>query len=552
MKKRLQCVLLAFLASFSVFINGNISESTSFLGKIADELDGVGIEGSIVCIAFYVLFYKRSELLKKFDAFAFVIAVIFSAFTICGISYSVCGSWQFVFDGEKQLLIAMITFAGYLLIYYFLLQLFFLWFEKKNFLNDIIGKNTFILFVKKNFYWIAFLVILILWLPYIIVNLPGSVPSDGFTQLRSFFGYGPKTNHHPWIVSVFFGAIMSVGRNISDNIGVLLLVIALCIIEAMCYAAVCNKIRKWNAPDWLLLLSLIFYAVVPPFGAYAQAVIKDSLFFAVFALYMAEYIDICISRLKLKKKICIKKIVFFTLISIAVCFCRNNGVYMVLPANILLMFLVAEKRKRYVLESLICILVIWYGYNNIFLPMSNVEPGSKREMLSVPFQQTARYIQYYPDEITEHERKAISKVLDYTTISNEYNPELSDPVKNTYNEEATPEDLQNYFKVWLEMFIKHPGIYLEAFLNNYYGYVYPFYNCNTMGTYQFYIKWSEEDHQGLNLYYWFGENIRSIMTEWSNCWRSIPILAQIVNPGTYTWVLIVLTGVLLKYRKYKS
>lgn len=120
---------------------------------------------------------------------------------------------------------------------------------------------------------------------------------------------------------------------------------------------------------------------------------------------------------------------------------------MVLPANIILIFLLTKKKKRYLAASLFCLIFVWIGYNNIFLPLSGVQPGSKREMLSVPFQQTARYINCYPDEVTQEEKNAIDKVLDYEHIADNYNPEASDQVKNTFNENATNEELKNYFRV---------------------------------------------------------------------------------------------------------
>ena len=93
-------------------------------------------------------------------------------------------------------------------------------------------------------------------------------------------------------------------------------------------------------------------------------------------------------------------------------------------------------------------------------------------MLSVPFQQTARYVRDYADEVTEEERDAIDRVLDSDTIGEVDDPNISDPVKKTFNEDADSEDLKAYFKVWFQMFLKHPVCYIEATLNNYYGYFY--------------------------------------------------------------------------------
>lgn len=263
------------------------------------------------------------------------------------------------------------------------------------------------------------------------------------------------------------------------------------------------------------------------------------------------YAEICLYKLKLKKNVCIKKIIIFTIISILVCLCRNNGFYMVLPANIILIFLLTK--KIYLAASLFCLIFVWIGYNNIFLSLSGVQPGSKREMLSVPFQQTARYINCYPDEVTQEEKNAIDKVLDYEHIADNYNPEVSDQVKNTFNENATNEELKNYFRVWLQLFFKHPGVYIQSFLANSYGYIYPFSNHDIVGTYQFYIRYEpqKDPEKGLNIFYIFDDSVRESIEGWSDLWRTAPGLSQILNSGTYTWILFVLIGILIKYRQWK-
>ena len=62
----------------------------------------------------------------------------------------------------------------------------------------------------------------------------------------------------------------------------------------------------------------------------------------------------------------------------------------------------------------------------------------------------------------------IRKVLDYDTIGKNYDPDLSDPVKNTYKQKD--EYLKDYFNIWFEMLKKHPTAYIQATLNGTYGY----------------------------------------------------------------------------------
>jgi hypothetical protein len=71
-------------------------------------------------------------------------------------------------------------------------------------------------------------------------------------------------------------------------------------------------------------------------------------------------------------------------------------------------------------------------------------------MFSVPFQQTAALVYHKEEVIEEEDKLIIGKILDYDGLKENYNPELSDPVKNTYNKYATDEDMKEYFGVWFK------------------------------------------------------------------------------------------------------
>lgn len=45
--------------------------------------------------------------------------------------------------------------------------------------------------------------------------------------------------------------------------------------------------------------------------------------------------------------------------------------------------------------------------------------------------------------------------------------------KDTTNPDMTADDLAAYFGAWLSMGLRHPGVYMDAWLNMIYGYFYP-------------------------------------------------------------------------------
>ena len=155
-------------------------------------------------------------------------------------------------------------------------------------------------------------------------------------------------------------------------------------------------------------------------------------------------------------KISKKEGILFLLTMLGVMMLRQNGMYVV-AFSLPVLLLEKDRRKRRKTALLFCgAIVLYLSYTHILFPALDITPGSRREMLSVPFQQTARYVRDYADEVTEEERDAIDRVLDYDTIGEVYDPNISDPVKKTFNEDADSEDLKAYFKVWFQMFLKHP------------------------------------------------------------------------------------------------
>ena len=108
----------------------------------------------------------------------------------------------------------------------------------------------------------------------------------------------------------------------------------------------------------------------------------------------------------------------------------------------------------------------------------DIEKGSIREALSLPIQQTARYVLERGDEVTEEEKAAISAVLDYDNLASDYYPMESDAVKDKFNPDADAQDVLNYLKTWLKQGLKHPFVYIKATVNQNYPLIYPFQEGN--------------------------------------------------------------------------
>ncbi len=168
------------------------------------------------------------------------------------------------------------------------------------------------------------------------------------------------------------------------------------------------------------------------------------------------------------------------------------------------------------------------GVQNLLLPALGIPSGSVAEALSVPFQQTARYVRDFPEDVTASEREAIAAVLDYDSLPELYDPDLSDPVKATYHGETG--DLVRYFGVWFRQFFRHPGVYFEATLANSCGFYYP--NARNL---VFYSDTRNYDrlifHEPEAL-----KPVKNRLFDYVALFESIPGLTLIGNAGFHTWL----------------
>lgn len=154
-----------------------------------------------------------------------------------------------------------------------------------------------------------------------------------------------------------------------------------------------------------------------------------------------------------------------------------------------------------------------------------VVPGSVREVLSVPFQQTARFMKLRSDEVSKEEFEIINQVLPASKLGRRYNPDNADYIKDKFKVESTKKDLIEYFKVWLAMGFRHPRIYIDATLANTYGYFYPFEVHNVLSSYPFYIKGAPLATGEFDFHYEFSQVGRDIMKTYTDIWKVYPILS---------------------------
>lgn len=488
-------VVLTFLSMSVFFLKLDIIKNSSLtasgrlsriIEKISKSINGYNVAYIPMFIAFYYLYSKWYFDGKKVNKVASILSIFFSIIMVFGYSYQKSNSWNLVFGGTIQLCKSIIVGFGYYSMFYITVKKLYEWLdyykEEKQYNKKISTILNFIF--EKHAFIMPFIIILLMWIPFIAFFYPGVVSPDGKDQIFQWYHLDDWTvdtvnllsedvyinNHHPVFHTAIVNIFMEIGELLgSYNKGIFLYTITQMLLFACVLSFVFLLMKKINTPYWGRIFSLLICILVSYFPLCAICCLKDTSSGIMMLFYMLLLFEMTIDPDKIKsKKYCF---ILFTVLLLNILF-RNDGVYkVIIPGIIFILF-----NKKYWKRMSILLVVPFILYQialNVLYPALKIPNGSIKEMLSVPFQQTARVVFIHgEDAFNDEEKEIIDKVLQYDTLKENYAPQLSDNVKETFRKESTKDDLKNYFKVWFINFFKYPSDYVQATLNNTYGYFY--------------------------------------------------------------------------------
>ena len=393
-------------------------------------------------------------------------------------------------------------------------------------------------FLEKHFLGIGFWVIILGWVPWIILNYPGSGCGDSVLQLQQFLGDARWSVHHPPLSTLIMGSLFVLGRWLVDaNFGFFLYCLFQTCVGAWVFSLSMKKLQKLGVPTKLCAVGILFFAFTPLWGTYAQWVEKDLLYAEITVLQAICMLDILV------KKQCEKKdALLLAGVSLVTVLLRNNGIYAVVPALFLLAVWLKGVSRRRAAVALLATVILYRGIMQGIFPAMGMGKNSIIDAFNVPFQQTARYVCEHEDEVTEYERAAIEGTFVSYDIMFGYTPLSADTIR-IY---CTGDNLDEYFKVWFQMFFKHPETYMAAFFNMGYGYLAP--------VSQYIEAWIQGEYYDymteIGLYHTFDTKYHAFLVQIWNKSMALPLIQYLSSPGLYTWVVLILLTVLIKKRKY--
>ncbi len=392
------------------------------------------------------------------------------------------------------------------------------------------------------------------WLPYLIVFFPGSMPTDTARQLAQWFGTGgvPLSNHFPYLTTVLYGAVYSLGNAVegTGTGGMLALTVLQYALGLVAFGLVLLALRKVAAPKWLLVASTVFVALLPIIPTYVVSISKDYLHALCVAVFCAQLLLLVLSRKGGKNPGRLAQWWAIALVALLVCLTRNNGVVV---AGVGLLAAAIALRSLKGGACLVAVMAAFLCWNSAVLPACNVQPTEPREALSIPAQVVARsYAMGYEPAASDAAVLAECTSGNLQDLATLYNPRISDPAKGVVVAEKS--QVAQYVGAALDVAAAHPGSALAAALGTTYGFWYP--GC--LGTY-----WAEDipyysdDPWSLIDSGWFAG------AGWAGEWNAahslqckvlhgvhllIPGVSHLYRPGTYCWLALFVLAFALQFK----
>ena len=380
---------------------------------------------------------KRTEL---------VLSIVFGIAEVLGLSICKLGSWAFVFKNPYQLCVGVFCMAGYAVLFYHAVWGLYALLGRSRTGGEDFPQTRFAAWFAKAPGRASSLLIGAAWLPWVAVFWPGSVDWDSWGQISQVLGVQEMTAHHTVLSTWLHGWLFRLGRALgSDNLGVFLYIVLQFLVCAWVFGQVTAFAARLGCSRGVQYAVTAFFALDPIWGAFIQTQVKDTLYTGLFVLFVLKTADLLLFPQEWQGSR--PRLTAYAVLGVLCCLLRKNGIYAVVPMLLASAFTVSEKRlRRPVLAVLLAVCIGSFGFDTFTEKVLDIPAGSVGEALSVPMQQTARYIRDYGNEVTDDERTAIEKVLDYDAIAQSYMPELSDGVKQYYKNPGKG-DLARYMLV---------------------------------------------------------------------------------------------------------
>ena len=350
-------------------------------------------------------------------------------------------------------------------------------------------------FGKRRGFLFVLLLLLVSWLPYLLSFAPGSVLDDSLASITPWTNGAPLTNHHPVVYSLLIGGFVYLSKilPLSLNAAVFLYSLVQSVCLAGTLAAMFCRLQRAGARRCVLAAGIAYAMIVPYFPAYAMILWKDPLYSCALLWLSMLLFDAVRKEGGLPDRAWQVK---WSLALLGTAFLRNNGAFCLLFMAAAL--LLSGQRKRFFCTACMTVIValLFFTVQHTVYPLCHIEDTEYTEKIGIPLQQLAATVAY-KGKMGEEEREFLFKIMPKQEWKERYAPCLADKIKWTdgANMEYISQNKRSFWKVWGNLLLKNPAIYLRAYgmdtfgfwvpgVQNRYGYVDLYITENNLGLHQ--------------------------------------------------------------------
>ena len=439
------------------------------------------------------------------------------------------------------------------------------------------------------------LVLALCWLPVLVGYAPALFMWDTNTQILQWFGLTNHisssvdlldssvllTQHHPPLHTALVGLCVQAGISLagSENLGIFIYAVLQWIVDILAISWAFRIAQIVGAPRAPRFVALGFIAFVPAYSNYSVLVTKDVLFASALLLFAIElvYLVFCAASFDGRIAFSRRHAVLLVAGALGAALLRSGMVVAVAGGAFAATLLLWHMQRRLAREGLrpvsarsllripLIALALVIAVNlllaRVVYPALAITPSSKREALSIPMQQVARFMRERPDAVQPEDLRAIDRVLDAPSLARLYDPSKSDPVKATYKEQTSSDDLSAFWQTWARLFARDPGCFISATAANYYGYFYPAHAMSWSYTSYFsslvmantetnliysdiasYFSFHQLDHP-------FVRALDGLCSGYRLLFQRLPFLTLTMQAALYDWALVLLTAYAVRRRR---
>ena len=368
--------------------------------------------------------------------------------------------------------------------------------------------------------------LLLLWLPFVVLDYPGAVCYDTVQQFGQFWGMIPRSNNSPFFDTVVYGVLYGIGSFLggSDNFGIGFIVICQLILYAASFAytieTVC-RVTGFRAPRWILTA---LYGLVPIFGGAVRVVLKDSLHLPFVMLYCTVLVRILYFPVTKKTRAA------FCLTFMLAALTRKAALSYVLAGAVVLCLLAKKPDKRKLLLCTVLSVLLVLGVEKVLYPLLGIAEAPSSELVALQIQSvsyiTRRQLDYIPQELLQR----IDAVLGIDNILTLYNPNNADYMKTCFSG-----DVKEILSVWFALAKRFPGEFVYSVITASWKYFFAFSTGSTEYWYGI------DDFSKLGKEIAFVIPVRYIKN-YVMFWVESPSLSRLIGPGPYSWMLLFSAG----------